>query len=62
MGASSKAGFSENADNQSVSFSAANHQRLMASEVDQNFGQFAYELPAGATMSFYRTVEVAESG
>jgi len=34
---------------------AANHQRLMASEVDQNFGQFAYKLPAGATMSFFRT-------
>jgi hypothetical protein len=41
---------------------AANHQRLMASEVDQNFGQFAYELPAGATMSFYRTVAGAEKG
>jgi hypothetical protein len=41
---------------------AANLQRLMASEVDQNFGQFAYELPAGATMSFYRTVTGEERG
>jgi hypothetical protein len=82
------------------SFIAANHQRLVVSEVYQNFediqplqlrggypnsylatqndaswgwrmvahlhgqmlGQFANELPSGATMSFYRTAADAERG
>jgi len=34
---------------------AAHPQRLMASKIDQNFGQFAYELPTGANMFFFRT-------
>jgi len=41
---------------------AANLQRLMATEFYQNFGQVANELPAGATMFFFRTAAGAERG
>jgi len=36
-------------------FFAAHPQRLVATEFYQNFGQVANELPAGATMFFFRT-------